>query len=441
MEFLAQIGEFVTTLIAFTIVISIVVSVHEYGHYIVARWVGIHAEVFSLGFGKVLASRTDKRGTVWQIAAIPLGGYVKFLGDKDASSATDEQAMEQMNEYDRRRSFPAAAVWRRALAVAAGPFANFALSITVFAGLAMWQGVSAPLPTVGQIAPLPYEVPLQPGDRIVGVNGQAVESYGDLFRIINALPEPGDLVMQVERDGDTLNLTVPWLLPPLISAVDPLTPANEAGLQAGDLILSVDGQTIIAFEELRGIIEQKEEQPLPIQVLRDGKVLDLTLIPRMQDYPNNQNGFDRRVMIGVHGEYYFDFATITPNPLVALEIGASNTWYVITSSLNGLKHMIFGNVSPRNLSGPIGIARVSGAVVRQNAIDYIGLIAMISTAIGFLNLFPIPVLDGGHLATFVYEALRGRPPNPKFMQVFMTIGLVLVLSLMVFATYNDILRF
>ncbi len=446
MEWLANIpyvGGPTLTILAFVVVMGVVVSIHEYGHYIVGRWCGIHAEVFSLGFGKVLWSRTDRRGTKWQVSAVPLGGYVKFLGDRDAASSGASEAMLGMDEYDRNRSFPAASVWRRALTVLAGPVANFILSLVIFTGLVIWQGVATERPTVGEMQPLPYENPLQSGDVILAINGQMVENYGDLSTIINdiqAVGDAGNIDMRVLRGQDELTLSVPYFYIPLVSSVTPLSPAFKAGIKPGDVIMAANGEAVNSFEELRRAVEASPERAIDLTVWRNSEMLSLSMVPEMVDYPNNEGGFDQRLLIGVGGQFYFGAASETPSLFTAIEIGAGRVYSVITSSLNGLRHMIMGNISIDNLQGPIGIAQISGATAQTSAFSFISLIAVISTAIGLLNLFPIPVLDGGHLVTYVYEALRGKPPNPRFMQAVMAVGFVLILSLMLLASYNDIMR-
>lgn len=440
MDFISQFGGSLVTLVSFIVVIGIVVTFHEFGHYIVARWVGIHAEVFSVGFGKPLLSRTDKRGTVWQVAMIPLGGYVKFLGDRDASSATDDAAMADMNDYDRRRSFPAASVWRRALTVAAGPFANFLLSILIFASLVMWRGVADERPYIGTIAALPVETGLQTGDLVLSLAGQPVDYFRDIYTILDGVETPGPMDITVDRNGNAYDLVIPYLMPPLITGIVPLSSAFNSDLQVGDYILRADGVKLDEFQQIRGIVENAQDREIMLDVLRNGQAISLPLTPAMQDFPDGEGGFTQRIMIGVYGAVYLHPQAQTPGPWLALQIGVEQTYSVITNSLSGMKHIILGNISAKNLQGPIGIAQISGATIKESTFSYIALIATISTAIGLLNLFPIPVLDGGHLVTFAYEALRGRPPNPKFMQVVMTIGLVLLLSLMVFASYNDVLR-
>lgn len=443
MDWLANIpviGGPALTILAFVVVMGIVVSIHEYGHYIVGRWVGIHAEVFSLGFGKVLWSRVDKRGTRWQVAAVPLGGYVKFLGDRDAASTGASEAMADMNDYDRRRSFPAASVWRRSLTVLAGPVANFILSLVIFSGLVLWQGVALERPTVGEITPLPVANPMQTGDIITAVNGQPVADYADLLTFFHEVSEPGNIDLRVIRGEDEISLSVPFFHIPLISAVEPLGAAAKAGIKAGDVITAVNGEPIESFDELRAAVTPSQDMLLMLTVWRNGEILELSLSPELRDFPDGEGGFEQRVLIGVYGQFYFAPKTETPSIFTAVEFGVSRVYGVMASSLSGMKHMIVGNISVENLQGPIGIAQISGATAQTSAPRFISLIAVISTAIGLLNLFPIPVLDGGHLVTYVYEALRGKPPHPRFMQAVMTVGFVLILSIMLLASYNDIMR-
>ncbi len=447
MDWLANIpmiGSPLVTLVAFVVLIGIVVAIHEFGHYIVGRWVGIHAEVFSLGFGPTLWSRVDKHGTKWQLAAVPLGGYVKFLGDKDAASSGASEALEGMNDYDRRRAFPTAAIWRRFLTVLAGPVFNFILSLLIFAGLSMWMGLPPDRPTIGEVTPLPYENGMQNGDIVTSVNGTEIASYEALYTILADISQGTDyspMALEVLRDGRALSIAAPYPAAPLISNVMPFTPAYNAGIEIGDVILEVDGQEIHSFIELKTIVTASESQTVDLKIWRDGKELNLSMTPEIMDYPDGQGGFKKELLIGVNLGYYFEQArNKTPTPLYALQFGAQRVWDVIYGSYSSFKHMFLGNLSVKNLQGPIGIARMSGIVIEVSWFDFIALIAMISTGIGFLNLLPIPVLDGGHLLTYVYEALRGKPPSPKFLQAAMFIGMVLLLSMMLLASYNDIMR-
>jgi len=444
MDFIANIpliGGFLSTVLPFVIVLGIVVFVHEYGHYIVARWCGIRSEVFSIGFGPVIWSRTDRRGTLWQVAALPLGGYVKFLGDSDGSSRADSVKLDDMAPSERAHSFHGASVGRRMLTVLAGPFANFLLTIAVFAGVVMWQGVPTERPTIGEIEALPVgDQPLRPGDVVLEVNGEPVDGFDAIYRAALDMPEPGPMRFAVDRDGDRFDVEAPFAFPALIAGISPLSPASKAGLRAGDLILSVDGRPVGSFEDFRQQVMQSLDKTLDLEVFRDGGVIALTVTPTLQDAEDGDGGFEKRAMIGAAGASLYMPATETPMPWTALGFGALRMVEVITQSLNGLKHIVTGEIGAENLQGPLGIAQISGETAQQGFISFVVLIGVISTAIGMLNLFPIPVLDGGHFMAFVIEAVRGRPPSPAAMRVAMSIGLGLILLLMVFATYNDIMR-
>jgi regulator of sigma E protease len=435
------IGGFLSTVVPFVVVLGIVVFVHEFGHYIVARWCGIRSEVFSIGFGPVLWSRRDARGTLWQVAALPLGGYVRFVGDSDGTSRHDPDALARMDASERAESFPGASVGRRMLTVLAGPFFNFFLTIVVFAGIAMWQGVPTERPTIGTIETLPaVEQPLRAGDVLLAVGGEPVAGLEELYDAAVAMGTPGPMQVTVERDGATLDLTIPYPLPPLVQGVEPLSPASAAGLRAGDVIQAADGRPLASFEDLRQVVLASGGRTIPLTVWRDGETLTLGITPQERDTDDGEGGFERRVMIGVAGAPLYLPATETPAPWTAVGHGVERTAAVIVQSLNGLKSILTGAIGAENLQGPLGIAQISGETAAQGLLNFIALIGIISTAIGLLNLFPIPILDGGHFVAFLIEAVRGRPPSPAVMQIAMSIGLGLILLLMVFATYNDIMR-
>lgn len=444
MEFIANlpvIGGFLASALAFAAVIGIVVFIHEFGHYIVGRWCGIHAETFSLGFGKPLVGWTDKRGTRWQIAALPLGGYVRFLGDADGSSRADAAAMADMDAETRARSFHGAAVWRRMLTVAAGPVANFILSVVVFAGLVMVQGQAVSTPIIGSIGALPgVEHELLEGDRVLSVNGQPIERFEQIYEIAQDMEVPGPLALVIEREGRTLDVTTPYPLPPLVYGIEPLSPAASAGLMAGDFVSRVDGQPLAAFGQLRDLVIASGGKTLELEVIRGDATVSLEITPRLREIVTPEGEVDRRVMIGVTSDALIYPVTERPGPIAALGYGARQVVQVIDMSLTGLWHIIRGNLGADNLQGPLGIAQISGQSASQGLSNFIGLIAVISTAIGLLNLFPIPVLDGGHLVMHAYEWLAGRPPAERFLRIAMSIGLAMVLLLMMFATYNDVMR-
>lgn len=435
------VGGLLSTVLPFLVVLGIVVFVHEYGHYIVARWCGIRSEVFSVGFGPVMWSRRDRRGTLWQIAALPLGGYVKFLGDNDGASRADPKALANLGPEDRAASFHGASVGRRMLTVLAGPFANFVLTVVVFAGVVMWQGVPTERPTIGAIEPLPgIEQPLQVGDVVLEVNGRTISSFDEVYRAALDMEPPAPMNMVVERDGARLAVEAPFAYPPLVQGVQPLTPASEAGLRPGDIILRADGGDLTAFDDLRRVVMASGDETISLDVWRDGNVQQFQITPTERDTGDGDGGFERRVMIGVVGGQIYAPVTETPMPWSALGYGVTRMIDVIVQSLNGIKHIVIGTIGAENLQGPIGIAQVSGETASQGFLNFVILIGVISTAIGMLNLFPIPVLDGGHFVVFLVEAIRGRPPSQAVQQFAMTIGLGLILLLMVFATYNDIMR-
>lgn len=435
------VGGFLATVLPFIVVLGIVVFVHEYGHYIVARWCGIGSEVFSIGFGPVIWSRRDRRGTLWQVAALPLGGYVKFVGDSDGASRADPARLRAMSARERAASFHGASVGRRMLTVLAGPAANFILTIAVFAGVATWQGVPAERATLGEILPLPnVEQTLRPGDVVLEANGAPVRDFRDVVLAATAMAEPGPMRFVVERDGARVEVEAPYALPSLVTAVEPLSPASRAGLEPGDVILAANGAPLAAFEDLRRTVLASDGAPIDLSVWRDGATLTLPITPIERDADDGEGGFERRIMIGVVGASIYLPATQTPAPWTALALGAERMVAVIAQSLNGIGHILTGSISADNLQGPIGIAQLSGETASQGVLSFVMLIGVISTAIGMLNLFPIPVLDGGHFVAFLIEALRGRPPSERAMQFAMSIGLGLILLLMVFATYNDIMR-
>lgn len=437
---LPQAGNTVLTLIAFVIALSIIVGVHEYGHYIVGRWSGIKAETFSIGFGPVLYSRFDKHGTKWQIAAVPFGGYVKFLGDANAASGEDTGAMEAMPESELRHTMHGAPLWARAATVAAGPVFNFIFSILVFGGLLLAVGAAVSPPKVAKLYPLPIEgYSLQQGDQIIAIEGVAFpeEPTRDYF---DALPAASELTYRVNRDGAELDVTGPQYSPARIAMVQPRSAGEEAGLLEGDVILTANGEKIERFRELIGVVGTADGAPISLTVWREGEESELafTIQPRLADLPTADNGFEKRWLIGVSSSTFFEPELETPSIGTALSNGVEKTFSIATRSLSGLYHIATGKIDRCNMSGAIGIARASKDQAERGLVEFINFLALLSTAVGFLNLLPIPMLDGGHLVFYGYEAIARRKPNEKAMNVMMAIGLFIVLSVMVFGLSNDI---
>ncbi len=429
------------TLAAFVVALSVIVAVHEYGHYIVGRWSGIHADVFSLGFGPVIYARHDKRGTKWQVALLPFGGFVKFRGDADAASAgVDGEAIREMTPAERRSTMSGAPLWARTATVAAGPIFNFVLAIVVFTAIGLTRGVAVEPLTVGELRPVAVAHEVMPGDVILAIDGQTLPQMGEagFGALTDSLPAVPLLEYLVLRDGQEVTVQGPHPMPPVITQLAPQSAAIAIDLRADDVIVAVDGDPIHAFRELREKVMAAEGAPLQLDVLRDGQALQFTLTPRRVDEPQAGGGFETNWRIGIIGGLFFDPMTESPGLVDALVNGVSSMWEIIVGSISGLYHMITGAISTCNMSGPIGIAEVSGAMASQGTVNFIYFIAVLSTAVGLLNLFPIPVLDGGHLVFYAYEAVAGKPPSDKVLRVLMGIGLTLILSLMVFALGNDI---
>ncbi len=432
-------GGVIYTIGAFILALSIIVFVHEYGHYIVGRWSGIAAEVFSIGFGPVLWSRQDRHGTVWQVALLPLGGYVKFAGDANAASAPDGEAVAGLSAEERRHTMHGAPLWARSATVAAGPVFNFIFSILVFGGLILASGTARDPLTVGEISSLPAEIQqLESGDEILAIAGNSVPDFEEFDTFIDTLPRTVSLDYLVRRDGAETTVTAPYPYPAIVNGVSPQSAASDAGLMEGDVILAIDGEPVAAFEDLREVVGASGGKALELSVWRAGEEIPFTLVPRRVDLPLPDGGFETRWLIGISGGLFFAAETETPGAFEALSYGVDQTLFVIRSSLSGLYHMAVGAISSCNLQGPIGIAETSGTAASQGLTSFIWFIALLSTAVGLLNLFPIPVLDGGHLVFHAYEAATGRPPSDKALRVLMTVGLVLMLSLMAFALTNDL---
>src|SRR5262245_50863515 len=355
-------------------VFSIVVFVHELGHFLVARWCGIRVLVFSIGFGPELLGFNDRHGTRWKLAAIPLGGYVKFLGDDNAASVPDQAAMAQMSEAERQESFPAKSLGARAAVVAAGPIANFLMAIVIFAGLAMVFGKPS---TAARV----------------------------------------DIVQQGSA-------------------------AEEAGFQPGDVVLSINGRRIDNFTEMQRIVSLSAGEKLTIVVRRGDGNVTLTAVPRMQEVKDPFNDATRRGILGISRAPDPTERMYEPvSPIGALTWGVAETYFVIEGTLTSIGRMFVGRESADQVGGPIRIAEVSCQVATIGMAALLHLAAVLSISIGLLNLFPIPLLDGGHLLFYAIEKLRGRPLSDRAQEFGFRIGLAVVLMLMIFATYNDISRY
>ena len=365
-------GGFFGAVIPFLFVLTVVVFVHEMGHFLVGRWCGVGVHAFSLGFGPELFGFNDRRGTRWKLCAIPLGGYVKFHGDVNGASMPDPETVARMSPQERATSFPTQPVSKRAAIVAAGPAANFILAIGLFAG-AIWLG--------GR-----YELPAR------------------------------------------------------VSSVEPNSVAAQAGFQPGDVITAIDGEKIGDFNAMYRTVTGSAGTPLTFTVERDAQPITIQATPSTFE-EKTPFGRHRIGRLGIRSPAGSEARLVRYGALDSLNLGVKETYFVVERTFSYLGKLATGRESADQLSGPIGIARVSGEVAKTGGVGgLVGLIALLSVSIGLLNLFPVPLLDGGHLLFYAFEVVRGRPLSERAQEIGFRIGLALVLMLMLFAAWNDILN-
>lgn len=430
----------------FLAVITPVVFFHELGHYLVARLNRVRVEVFSIGFGPELFGVNDRHGTRWKFSALPLGGYVKFHGDANAASAP--AASDAPPPPD---AFHAKTVGQRSAIAFAGPFANFVLAVVLFAGVFLVMGQRYTPVEIGSVrAGSPAALAgLQPGDRLVSLDGAGVERFEDLdFVLLQNLGEP--IVLVVERGGALLEFAIepevvevidefdkpqrfgdigarPFL-PAAIRQVVADGPADRGGIRPGDTIVSVGGAAIEGFDDLRDVVERNPSVPLAFVVARDGRRETLTVTP---------DSVDGKGRIGVYPEERVAYRDL--GVIASLRAGVEYTYLLAAANLRAIGQMITGARSAEQLSGPVGIAVMSRTVVERGVIGFIEFTALISIALGLINLVPIPPLDGGHLLYNGVEAVLRRPLTARLQQIGATIGLTLVIALMVWVTAKDII--
>ena len=439
--FFPQFGNFLITVLAFISCLSIIVFVHEFGHYFIGKLSGIHAEVFSIGFGPVIVSVNDKKGTKWQISALPLGGYVKFLGDKNAASSPDSEHELRAEPAIKRKSMNGAPLWARFITVAAGPIFNFIFSGIIFFLIYMNQGITKFPLTVGKTFDSPFTQKFQKGDIVRSINGIAIENDFDEFSDVMGKSFPNTLFTYVvERNGRLLTLEKVIQNPPIIAQVLPKSSAISAGLVKGDLILSLNSEKINNFDQVKKVVESSRGEIIKVEYWRTGSVYQTELKPLRVDVPTETGGFKSIYRIGIVSDYFPFKPSKTKQSISWAFISSIESIYLIMEgSIKGLYHILFGNISSCNLSGPISIAETSAQMVKQGSLSFLWFIGVLSTAIGMINLFPIPVLDGGHLMFFIAEAITGKKPNQRIINSFMTLGFVLLICLMLFSLFNDFL--
>ncbi len=447
MSFIEQIpfiGPAAYYVIPFFVVLMVVVFIHEYGHYKVAQWCGVHSDAFSIGFGPELFGWKDKRGTRWKLSLIPLGGYVKFRGDADAASGTvDEEALREMTDEEREGSFPAASLPRRAAIVAAGPFFNFILAAVLFAGLAYSVGLPTDEPIIDDVeeGSLAADAGFLAGDRLVSVDGNPISAFSEL----NSAARDANgaaVAVEIDRGGDIVKLPFTFIPPIEVQMVRSDGAAAAAGIETGDIIVSVDDKKIVLFEDLRKAIAASDGNPISITLNRNGERIVVAATPELREIRDENNNIVTRYLLGItHGSSLGMWPPLENASLLeAAETGVEQTYGVLSATLFFLYELVAGRGDVGDLGGPIRIAEFSGDAAEAGTSSLIGLMAVLSASIGLINLFPIPVLDGGHLLFYAIEAVRGKPLNERVQEIGLTIGFALIISLMVFATYNDVIR-
>jgi regulator of sigma E protease len=366
-------GGVVGYLIPFIFVLSLVVFFHELGHFLVARWCGVRVMVFSIGFGPEIVGFNDRRGTRWKISAIPLGGFVKFLGDDSAASTPDNAALAKMDSSERAHSFMFQSVAKRAAIVVAGPVANFILAIVIFAAVFMVYG------------------------------------------------------------KQTMSARV--------DAVQPGSAAAAAGFEPGDLVVSIDGHAVDNFAQMQRVVGESAGETLEITVERAGATKILKATPALQEKKDVFGNVRRIGILGIQRSPAPEDLKSQPVALPqAVWLGVQESWDVVDQTLSYVGGVIIGRKSADQLGGPIRIAQMSGQVASLGFVVLLHFAGMLSVSIGLLNLFPIPLLDGGHLLFYLIEGVRGRPLSERAQEVGFRIGLAIVLMLMIFATFNDIVH-
>ena len=446
---------------SFIIALGILVTIHEFGHYWVARKMGVKVLKFSVGFGKAIWSRTAKDGTEYCVAMIPLGGYVKMLDERDGDVPREQRDV----------AFNTQPVGARIAIVAAGPLANFILAILVYIWMFM-LGVPALKPYVGVIpeASIAYEAGMRESDLIVAVDGREVESWEDVnHAIARRMGETGDLVLRVNHDDESIQRDLRLSLqswevdpkrPDLLGSLglSPWSPnvqaklgeivageaAERSGLQQNDQIISINGEPVANWNGLVQIITRNPAETMTLELVRNGVTLTQDVLIGSREVNGQKLGY-----LGVSQPDWTedDLARIErmrhrqQYPLVdAIGQGLNKTWEITTLSFRLIGKLFTGDVSPQNLSGPISIAQGAGTYASYGFVFFLSFLGMISVNLGIINILPIPVLDGGHLLYYLIELIRGKPLSESVQEIGLRIGLLMVLSLMVFSIFNDISR-
>ncbi|MDF0730516.1 RIP metalloprotease RseP [Pseudomonas entomophila] len=438
------------------VALGVLVTFHEFGHFWVARRCGVKVLRFSVGFGTPLLRWHDRHGTEFVVAAIPLGGYVKMLDEREGDVPVDQA----------HQSFNRKPVGQRIAIVAAGPIANFLLAILFFWALAM-LGSQQVRPVIGAVEPgsLAASAGLSVGQEIVSVDGKAISGWSGVnLQLVRRLGESGTLRVGVRDEGGTLerqhDISLdhwlkgvdepdpiqslglrPWrpAVTPVLAEIDPKGPAAAAGLKTGDKLLALDGVVLNDWQQVVDSVRARPQAKVLLRVERDGATLEVPVTLARKGEGQASGGY---LGAGVKAAQWPSnmLREVSYGPLEAVGEGLSRTWSMSVLTLESLKKMLFGELSVKNLSGPITIAKVAGASAQSGVGDFLNFLAYLSISLGVLNLLPIPVLDGGHLLFYLIEWARGRPLSDRVQGWGVQIGISLVIGVMLLALINDLGR-
>lgn len=445
-------------IVAAVLLLGPLIAIHEFGHYWVARRLGVKVLVYSIGFGPTLFQWTSKKSDIqYRLAAFPLGGYVRMLDEREGNVPEDQLHL----------AFNRQSPWKRIAIVAAGPLINLLLAVVLF--WILYLPASEQLNTrIGKVleqSPA-AQVDLRVGDKITAVDQQATPTWEKVsYALLDRMGETGSVVITVDRDGQLLDkplaienfvkdqsqspLQILGFTPykpdikPIIGQISADGAADRQGMKVGDQITAIDGQPVedwyIAVEKIR----QSPEKLLTFTILRDGQSIDLKIMPQSRkDAMGTQTGF---IGAGIKAEDYkipdAFLMKIQYTPVEALLMAADKTWQLSVMTVNGIVKMIKGLIGLDNLSGPITIAKVAGQSAEMGWQTFLSFMALMSVSLGVLNLLPIPMLDGGHLVYYFIELLRGRPVSEQAQLFGLKIGMALLGTMMLLALFNDIMRF
>ncbi|MDH0747533.1 sigma E protease regulator RseP [Pseudomonas sp. GD03842] len=438
------------------IALGVLVTFHEFGHFWVARRCGVKVLRFSVGFGMPLLRWHDRKGTEYVVAAIPLGGYVKMLDEREG-----EVPAHLLDQAFNRKT-----VYQRIAIVIAGPVANFLLAIAFFWVLAM-LGSQQVRPVIGGVeaGSIAQKAGLVAGQEIVSIDGESTTGWSSVnLQLVRRLGETGSIALKVRDPGSDVDLPRtlaldnwlkgadepdpirslgirPWrpALAPVLAELDPKGPAQAAGLKTGDRLLALNGQAVSEWQEVVDWVRLRPDTKVDVSVGRDGATLDIPVTLSVRGEGKAATGYLGAGVKAVDWPPEM-LREVSYGPVAAIAEGARRTWTMSVLTLDSLKKMLFGELSVKNLSGPITIAKVAGASAQSGVGDFLNFLAYLSISLGVLNLLPIPVLDGGHLLFYLIEWARGRPLSEKVQGWGVQIGVSLVVGVMLLALVNDLGR-